>query len=187
MFNKIKADTEIAPIPGPLFGASLEELTTLMKGLNQPGYRAKQLHDALYRQRIDSLDQVTTFPAPLRDLLQAEGYTLGLPEIVQSAKSIDGTERYLIRMADGETVETVWMPDGDGGERGDGSPAAEEEEKRTPWPPPPILRSSRIAVPRSASPARLAVPSTASSASRPNSASAATSLRARSPARSPPS
>ncbi len=129
MLNKIKADTEIAPIPGPLFGASLEELTALMKGLNQPGYRAKQLHDALYRQRIDSLDQITTFPAPLRDLLQAEGYTVGLPEIVQSAKSIDGTERYLIRMADGETVETVWMPDGDGGERGDGSPAAEEEEK----------------------------------------------------------
>src|ERR1700682_2315509 len=32
-------------------------------------------------------------------------------------------------MADGETVETVWMPDGDGGERGDGSQAAEEEEK----------------------------------------------------------
>ncbi len=31
-------------------------------------------------------------------------------------------------MADGETVETVWMPDGDGGERGDGSQAAEEEE-----------------------------------------------------------
>jgi len=33
----------------------------------------------------------------------------------------------LMRMADGETVETVWMPDGDGGERGDGSEAAEEE------------------------------------------------------------
>ena len=129
MLNKTKTETEITPIPGPLFGASLEELTALMKGLNQPGYRAKQLHDALYRQRIDSLGQVTTFPAPLRDLLQAEGYTVGLPEIVQSARSIDGTERYLIRMADGETVETVWMPDGDGGERGDGSPAAEEEEK----------------------------------------------------------
>ena len=37
------------------------------------------------------------------------------------------TERYLMRMADGETVETVWMPDGDGGERGDGSEAAVEE------------------------------------------------------------
>ncbi len=41
---------------------------------------------------------------------------------------MDGTERYLMRMADGETVETVWMPDGDGGERGDGSEAAEEEQ-----------------------------------------------------------
>jgi 23S rRNA (adenine2503-C2)-methyltransferase len=47
--------------------------------------------------------------------------------MVQTAVSVDGTERYLMRMADGETVETVWMPDGDGGERGDGSEAAEEE------------------------------------------------------------
>jgi 23S rRNA (adenine2503-C2)-methyltransferase len=52
-----------------------------------------------------------------------------MPEIVQTAKSVDGTERYLIRLADGETVETVWMPDGDGGERGDGSEASAEEEE----------------------------------------------------------
>jgi 23S rRNA (adenine2503-C2)-methyltransferase len=57
----------------------------------------------------------------------AAGWSVGLPEIVQTARSVDGTERYLMRMADGETVETVWMPDGDGGERGDGSEAAEEE------------------------------------------------------------
>jgi 23S rRNA (adenine2503-C2)-methyltransferase len=57
--------------------------------------------------------------------------TVGLPEIVQTAKSVDGTERYLMRMADGETVETVWMPDGDGGERGDGSEAADEEAGET--------------------------------------------------------
>jgi 23S rRNA (adenine2503-C2)-methyltransferase len=35
-----------------------------------------------------------------------------------------------MRMADGETVETVWMPDGDGGERGDGSEAAEEDREQ---------------------------------------------------------
>jgi 23S rRNA (adenine2503-C2)-methyltransferase len=51
-----------------------------------------------------------------------------MPELVQTARSVDGTERYLVRLADGETVETVWMPDGDGGERGDGSEAAAEEE-----------------------------------------------------------
>jgi 23S rRNA (adenine2503-C2)-methyltransferase len=112
----------------PLFGLSLDELTTLMESLGQRPYRAAQLHQALYRQRITSFDQATTLSQTLRDTLVAEGYTIGLPEIVQTARSIDGTERYLIRMADGETVETVWMPDGDGGERGDGSQAAEEEE-----------------------------------------------------------
>jgi 23S rRNA (adenine2503-C2)-methyltransferase len=51
--------------------------------------------------------------------------------MAQTALSVDGTERYLMRMGDGETVETVWMPDGDGGERGDGSEAAEEEVGET--------------------------------------------------------
>jgi len=111
-----------------LFGLSLPQLSALMENLGQRPYRAKQLHEALYRQRISSLDEATTLPQPLRDAITAEGYTIGLPEIIQTARSIDGTERYLIRMADGETVETVWMPDGDGGERGDGSQAAEEEE-----------------------------------------------------------
>jgi 23S rRNA (adenine2503-C2)-methyltransferase len=129
MLNKIKDETERGASPRALFGASLPELTALMKELNQPPYRAAQLHEALYRQRVTSLDAITTLPTTLRDQLKTEGYTVGLPEIVQAARSVDGTERYLIRMADGETVETVWMPDGDGGERGDGSQAAEEEEK----------------------------------------------------------
>jgi 23S rRNA (adenine2503-C2)-methyltransferase len=114
-----------------LFGANLSELAGLMEHLHQPPYRATQLHEALYRQRVTSLDQITTFPQSLRAAMQAEGYAVGLPEIVQTARSIDGTERYLVRMADGETVETVWMPGGDGGERGDGTQAAEEEEHPT--------------------------------------------------------
>ncbi len=129
MLNKTKDDAERDASPKALFGASLPELTALMRGLNQPPYRAAQLHEALYRQRVTSLDAITTLPTTLRDQLKAEGYTVGLPEIVQAARSVDGTERYLIRMADSETVETVWMPDGDGGERGDGSQAAEEEER----------------------------------------------------------
>jgi 23S rRNA (adenine2503-C2)-methyltransferase len=129
MSNKNQETIEKIQTQDPLFGLPLPDLTALIKRLNQPAYRATQLHHALYRQRVASLDEITTLPADLRDLLQAEGFTVGLPEIVQTARSIDGTERYLIRMADGETVETVWMPDGDGGERGDGSQAAEEEEK----------------------------------------------------------
>jgi 23S rRNA (adenine2503-C2)-methyltransferase len=111
-----------------LFGMLPEELKALMEGLGQKGYRATQVAEALYRQRVTGMEEMTVLPTALREEMAAAGYGVGMPEIVQTAKSIDGTERYLMRMADGETVETVWMPDGDGGERGDGSEASLEEE-----------------------------------------------------------
>ena len=86
-----------------------------MLALEQKPYRARLLWEALSRGRVSSLDAVTTLSAELRERLSAEN-RVGLPEIVQTATSVDGTERYLIRMTDGETVETVWMPDGDGAE-----------------------------------------------------------------------
>jgi 23S rRNA (adenine2503-C2)-methyltransferase len=110
-----------------LFGKTLSELTGIFADLGQKPYRAKQVFEALYKQRVGSVEDITTLAAGLRELLMTSGWRVGLPEMVQTARSVDGTERYLMRMADGETVETVWMPDGDGGERGDGSEAAEEE------------------------------------------------------------
>jgi 23S rRNA (adenine2503-C2)-methyltransferase len=110
-----------------LFGMTLAELTELMSGLGQKPYRAKQVWEALYNQRVSSVEGMTTLSAALRGELTTAGWSIGLPEMVQTAVSVDGTERYLMKTADGETVETVWMPDGDGGERGDGSEAAEEE------------------------------------------------------------
>ena len=111
-----------------LFGENLAELIELMSGFGERPYRARQVFDALYGQRVTGVEQITTLPAALREAMVAQGLSVGLPEIVQTARSVDGTERYLVRMADGETVETVWMPGGDGGERGDGSEAAVEEE-----------------------------------------------------------
>ena len=111
-----------------LFGMGVDELAEMMGGLGQKRYRAEQVGEALYRHRVSRVEEMTTLPRSLREELAAAGYEVGLPEIVQAARSVDGTERYLMRMGDGQTVETVWMPDGDGGERGDGSEAAEEEE-----------------------------------------------------------
>jgi 23S rRNA (adenine2503-C2)-methyltransferase len=109
----------------------LPQLTELMQSFGQKPYRARQVWEALYRQRVASVEDMTTLSHTLREQLMTAGCSVGLPEIVQTARSVDGTERYLMRMADGETVETVWMPDGDGGERGDGSEAAEEEASET--------------------------------------------------------
>jgi 23S rRNA (adenine2503-C2)-methyltransferase len=110
-----------------LFGMELAELVALMQTLGEKPYRARQVFEALYKQRVASVEDMTTLSQALRTRLMGEGFRVALPEMVQTAVSVDGTERYLMRMADGETVETVWMPDGDGGERGDGSEAAEEE------------------------------------------------------------
>jgi 23S rRNA (adenine2503-C2)-methyltransferase len=111
-----------------LFGMLPEELKALVADLGEKGYRATQIAEALYRQRVTDIGAMTALSGSLREELGLQGMTVGLPEIIQTAKSVDGTERYLIQLADGETVETVWMPDGDGGERGDGSEASAEEE-----------------------------------------------------------
>jgi 23S rRNA (adenine2503-C2)-methyltransferase len=99
-----------------LLGLTDQELTAVVEALGEPRYRARQLFEALYRQRIGNLDQVSTLPKALRARMASEGYSTGLPEIEQRFVSRDGTVRYLVRFADGQTVETVWMPDGDGAE-----------------------------------------------------------------------
>src|SRR5277367_2320566 len=109
-----------------LLGLDLQELTNLAVGSGQPAYRGQQLFDALYGQKIDRLEQVSTLPLGYRARLAEEGWSVGLPRIARKFTSNDGTVRYLIELADGETVETVWMPEGDGGESGDGSEAGDE-------------------------------------------------------------
>ncbi len=111
-----------------LFGHSQESLAQIIEKTGQPAYRATQLWEALYQQRVETLDDITALPKSFRDELKQAGYAVGLPHIQQTFHSVDGTERYLIQLADGQTVETVWMPGGDGGELGDGTEAGDEEE-----------------------------------------------------------
>jgi 23S rRNA (adenine2503-C2)-methyltransferase len=109
-----------------LLGLTAHELANLVLESNQPPYRAQQLFDALYRQRAETLDQISTLPRPYRARLAEQGWEVGMPRITRKFESHDGTVRFLLEMADGETVETVWMPEGDEGESGDGSEAGDE-------------------------------------------------------------
>ncbi len=102
-----------------LFGLSRVELAELFASLGQPAYRARQLEEALYRQWASEFGEILTLPKALRQALEEGGYQVGLPEIVEMFRSVDGTERYLIAGLDGQTVETVWMPGGDGGDQGE--------------------------------------------------------------------
>jgi 23S rRNA (adenine2503-C2)-methyltransferase len=106
-----------------LFGMNAAELAAQMVAMGVPLWRGRQLAEAIYRQRIVEVEGITTLPKTLRQKLDREGWQVGRPRIARVFTSVDGTERYLVQGqgVDGLTVETVWMPEGDGGEAGDGS------------------------------------------------------------------
>jgi 23S rRNA (adenine2503-C2)-methyltransferase len=135
----------VAP-DGALFGLWNEELSEALRAFGLPRYRIRQLETALYKQKVAGLEEVTTWPKELRERVAAAGFRVGMPAIVETFRSKDGTERYLIAGNDGQTVETVWMPEGDGGEEGDSSPddARHGSEPKKEWSRATICVSSQI-------------------------------------------
>lgn len=109
----------------PILGQDRSEVSTLVDSMGEPAYRASQLLDAVYRQRVDSIDKISTLPQQFRSRLAESGVSVGLPRIEKQFQSQDGTVRYLMGFADGQSVEAVWMPEGDGGEAGDGTEAGD--------------------------------------------------------------
>jgi 23S rRNA (adenine2503-C2)-methyltransferase len=112
-----------------LLGMDRAELTAFIEDAGQPAYRAQQLIEAIYQQRVESIEQISTLPQSLRVSLAQQGVSVGLPRIQSRFVSQDGTVRYLITLSDGQTVETVWMPEGDDGEAGDGTEAGDSAER----------------------------------------------------------
>ena len=112
-----------------VLGLNRDELVALVNDMGEPAYRASQLLDAAYRQRVEAIEQISTLSQPLRVRLAEMGVSVGLPQIEKRFVSQDGTVRYLIAFADGQSVETVWMPEGDGGEAGDGTEAGDASGK----------------------------------------------------------
>src|SRR6202167_1223777 len=98
-------------MPQPIVGMDLADLREAL-GSDQPAYRAQQLYEAVYRGQASDFVQISTLPAGLRQNLSAT-HEVGLPAVAQLYQSADGTRRYLLRLEDGRTVETVLMPEGE--------------------------------------------------------------------------
>jgi len=92
-----------------LLGMDLAGLGKLL-GPAEPAYRARQLYRAIYHEGASDLVQITALPGSLRSRLGSE-FEIGLPQAARIFDSADGTRRYLLRLADGRTVETVLMPE----------------------------------------------------------------------------
>src|SRR5271168_5266656 len=98
-------------MPQSIVGMELTDIQQAL-GAAEPAFRARQIYEAVYRRRITDPAAISNLPKGLRARLGSD-LPLGLPEIERRYESSDGTRRYLLRLADGKTVETVWMPEGE--------------------------------------------------------------------------
>ena len=101
-----------------LIGRSRTELAQLIGALGEPerqvALRARQLWHWLYQRGARDFAAMTTLPAVLRDRLE-RAYSIARPEVVSEQISSDGTRKWLLRFADRQEVESVYIPEADRG------------------------------------------------------------------------
>jgi 23S rRNA (adenine2503-C2)-methyltransferase len=95
-------------ITPPLLGLTLAELTEWVQQQGQPAYRGKQLHQWIYHQGARSLEEITVFPKQWRET--HADIPIGRSTIHHRAIAPDETIKYLLKLSDGQIIETVGIP-----------------------------------------------------------------------------
>lgn len=90
---------------------SEDEIRDLIRKEGLENYRADQLIQWIYERQISSLEEITVFSRTLRKELSSR-YRIGGIRPVHDVRSEDGTRKFLFELEDGETVESVLIPDG---------------------------------------------------------------------------
>lgn len=93
-----------------LVGLLRSEVETLMGELGEPAYRGRQLFHWVQARRARDLDAMTSLPRELRAVL-AGRVRVSRPEVSRVQCSLDGTRKYLLRLEDGQEIESVLIPD----------------------------------------------------------------------------
>jgi len=94
-----------------LLGMDREEVRDLCGGLGMKPFQEKDVYTWMYCRRQLDPDGWTSIPKEARARLAARAEA-GLPELDDVLSSADGTSKALLRLADGERIETVHIPEG---------------------------------------------------------------------------
>ena len=89
---------------------ALREFESVLSERQEPSYRAQQIWQWLFQKRAASFSEMTNLPAALRVRL-AEDFTIGRLAILKRAVSRDGTQKFLLGLADGHSIESVLIPE----------------------------------------------------------------------------
>ena len=94
--------------------ARREALSTAGTPEKQVKMRLGQLWQWIYEKGVRDFEQMTNLSKDYRAFL-AEHFVIAIPEVVSKQVSTDGTRKYLVRIAGGHEVETVYIPESDRG------------------------------------------------------------------------
>ncbi|TNF02025.1 MAG: 23S rRNA (adenine(2503)-C(2))-methyltransferase RlmN [Gammaproteobacteria bacterium] len=97
-----------------LLGLSAEKLVEFFASLGEKPFRATQVLKWIHQLGVDDFEQMTNLSKSLRDRLQSIA-EIRAPEVVSQQDSADGTRKWLIRVAGGSCIETVFIPEKDRG------------------------------------------------------------------------
>ena len=96
-----------------LYDIAPAQLENTLADAVSPRFRIKQIEQWMYAHGADSFEAMSDLPKDLRASL-AGRFTLSFPEIIdRSEPAIDGSQKYLLKLADGNRIESVYMPMGD--------------------------------------------------------------------------
>lgn len=98
------------PSPPPLLGLTRDELAREIGALADRPFRVEQIYRALNHRGVTGFDQITELSQDLRGEL-GRRYRIGLPQLERREEAGDGTVKFLFRLGDGATIETVDIPD----------------------------------------------------------------------------
>jgi 23S rRNA (adenine2503-C2)-methyltransferase len=106
--NEIPSAQETRPLNLTELERPALEAALAARGL--PRFRARQIFHWVYRRGVTDVGLMTDLPRALRTAL-AGALTLTMPALVHREQSIDGTQKFLLRLADGRQIESVYIPD----------------------------------------------------------------------------
>jgi len=92
-----------------IYGVTLKKLQTLCVSLGMESYRAAQIFNALYKQKVSSFSEIKQIKKENQEKL-AEKFTFEVFNSVKKQISIDGSVKYLFKLFDGKSIESVYMP-----------------------------------------------------------------------------
>lgn len=86
-----------------------EEIKEKMISFGEKPFKGKQIYEWLHKKTVGSYDDMTNISKSLREKLEKKELLTHLEVVEVQTSKIDGTQKYLFRLQDGNVIESVWM------------------------------------------------------------------------------